>query len=225
MPLDAGRGGALAKEPLDRVPVAAHARAGALALVYAMLTLLATPGLDMLDTRGLHKPSAREEMIRRHGPAIGNLGLAIFDLNRAAREPVVRAVEPVQRPFRISQSWSLYLDGPTQLMRMEVQVDGRPVYRSVDPTLTWAEPVWRYRRVRPMVETLVARADAPNRDGVARAIAARAQRDFPGVTRVDVVALWGPFPGDALTEHHRVTMTAPTWEPVVVVAPAPGEGT
>jgi hypothetical protein len=70
MPLDAGRGGALAKEPLDRVPVAAHARAGALALVYAMLTLLATPvAYALIDDGLLWVRSTFQRLVRRPVPA------------------------------------------------------------------------------------------------------------------------------------------------------------
>ncbi len=195
-----------------------HARAAALLLVFVILGVLGTPGLDFLGEQNLQKPSKREQFLNRFGPAWGAVGLGIFDLDRTLRQPLVRMFEPVQRPFRVSQSWSLYRDGPSRVMRMEIQVDGRTVYRSVDDEYTWMQEIFRNRRVRPMVETTVMEVDAPNRLGLSRFIRQRAQQDFPGTTRVDILALWGPFPGTAMKEHHRLTMEAPEWALVVTEA-------
>ena len=192
-----------------------HARAAALLLAFVILGVLGTPGLDFLGEQNLQKPSKREQFLNRFGPLWGAVGLSIFDADQVIRQPLVRMFEPIQRPFRISQSWSLYRDGPSRVMRMEIQVDGRIVYRSVDDEYPWMQEIFRNRRVRPMVETTVMEVDAPNRLGLSRFIRQRAQQDFPGTKRVDILALWGPFPGTAMSEHHRLTMEAPEWKLVV----------
>ncbi|HMU81122.1 MAG TPA: hypothetical protein PKC57_12760, partial [Microthrixaceae bacterium] len=123
--------------------------------VHLLFWVLGTPGLDLMTTMQYLTPQNREKLSQQVPAPVAT---AIFDLamfNRAVRLPVVELFAPIQKPFRIAQSWHLYKDGPAKLQRLEIFVDDQLVHRSVDPGHAWLEPQLRYRRVRPMVESTV----------------------------------------------------------------------
>lgn len=154
------------------------------------MLLLATPGLDLLDAGSFKAPEARA---RRLAQPFGAWAVAMADLNRAVRLPLVRGIEAVQRPLRIAQSWSLYNGGPADVRRLELVVDGVVRYRSNDPALTWLAPTLRYRRVRPMVVALCNRR-GENAEALVAWVVRRARRDYPGTTEVVARCVEAPWP-------------------------------
>ncbi len=192
-------------------------RAAGIVAVGLLILLLGTPGLDFLDS-SLQRPEKRQKVMKNAGPFWGGLGLGIYDLSRKVRNPLLDFFGPLQRPFRVSQNWSLYRDGPGKLMRLEIRIDDRIIYRSVDNEYDWNEAVFRNRRLRPVVESTVMSTDSQNWRGLTRWVVQAARADFPETQRVDLIALHGPFPGDNLKEHHRIIAESPSWTARIVEA-------
>ncbi|HNC96829.1 MAG TPA: hypothetical protein PKW90_11935 [Myxococcota bacterium] len=192
-------------------------RAAGIVAVGLLILLLGTPGLDFLDG-SLQRPEKRQKILANAGPFWGSVGLGIYDVSRKVRNPLLDLFGPLQRPFRVSQNWSLYRDGPGKLMRLEIRVDDRIIYRSVDNEYRWREEVFRNRRLRPVVESTVMSSDSQNWRGLTRWVVDAARADFPETQRIDLIALHGPFPGDNLREHHRIVVEGPKWIARVVEA-------
>ena len=181
-----------------------HLRAIAVLLVGLWLLLLGTPGLDFIQNNRFEKPQDR---------ARDPVMTVFADINRV-RVDLIRPLEPPQRPFRIAQSWSLYRDGPAQVRRLEVYVDGELRHRSLDDEADWLNPVLRARRIRPVVES-TCRYDnhkARNWKGLTRLIGERAAEDF-GATHVELVCTKARFPGADAEVAHRMEARAPEWTP------------
>ena len=140
-----------------------------LTVVYLILLIVAAPGISFLKPSLLRTEKARSEFRDDYGPLFERVARAAADLHRAQR-PVAQALGGFQPIFRVRQSWHLYRDGPSTIRRMEVRVDGEPVYRTLDPALRWSEDIFRNRRIRPMAETLVKKPRAKNRAGLGRYI-------------------------------------------------------
>lgn len=184
-----------------------------LLLVYGVLGILGTPGLDFLKAGDFKSDAQKAELRDQIGSPWADLAIVIAEINRELRVPLANKLEPLQKPARISQSWALYRDGPGKLRRMEVWVDGELKHRSADPEYDWLSPQLRNRRVRPMVESTTMKKQSPNWEGLARFISDRARQDFPGAQRVELRALSGPFPGRKLSQDHIIVVAAPSWKP------------
>ena len=180
-----------------------------LAAVHLILLVVAAPGISFLKPNLLRTDKAKAEFREEYGPGLEKVASAVADLRRAQR-PVAKALGGFQPVFRIRQSWHLYRDGPSTIRRMEVRVDGVPVYRTLDPTLRWSERIFRNRRIRPMAETLVKKPRAKNRAGLGRYIVDRARADFPDAEIVEIRSLWAKRGREAKT-HHRMVASAPGW--------------
>lgn len=184
-------------------------RAALLALCYLLLAILGTPGLDYVEDLSAARVA---QLAQSDNPlAILPIQLRAWDINW--RRPLTKLLEPLQRPFRISQNWSLYRDGPYRVERLEILIDDQLVYRSVDPNYTWMEAQLRNRRLRPMVESTVQKTNSQNWLGLSRFIQHHALLDFPQCQHIVLRAMHSPFPGDQPTEHHRIQMNAPDWTP------------
>ena len=183
------------------------ATAAAVLAVHAITLLLAFPGLDR-DAGALQTDAERREVEAQVGRFWMRVGFALAEGNRRFRAPVVAWFAPVEAVFRIKQNWTLYTDGPDTVTRLEIRVDDVPVYRSADPTLRWRAPQLSYRRMRPMVAGLTLGSRGPHLQALGSWIVGEVVGDWPQATRVDLVTLDGPFPGDALTEKHRLTWTS-----------------
>lgn len=190
------------------------AQRATLALIaQALFWVLGTPGLDYLSYLNLRDEGARARMAKDLGGAAG-LAFAIDDLERSFRRPIVELLAPVQRPFRISQEWNLYRDGPSRYVLLEVRLDGVLAFRTADPEHAWLAPQLRNRHVRPVVESTANKRDAPNWRGLTRYIVARARAENPALREVELLSRAGPFPGEVLTDGHRIVAKAPSWSPV-----------
>lgn len=191
-------------------------RAGVLLALYVLLMIVATPGLDVLGKNSMTtEAELRRVRERAPHPIVVPMAVAVADLNRLVRQPLVDLLAPLQRPFRIQQDWGLYRDGPDNFMLFEVWADDTCLHRSNDPEATWNKDVLRFRKVRPAVQKLTGSADARNAVGVTRWIVAEILKERPDVRKVEIRALHGPFPGTALTLHHSWVARAPTWKLVV----------
>ena len=178
-------------------------------VVYLVLLIVAAPGLSFLKPGLLRTDKAKATYRAEHGVLATTLVSAAGNLRRT-QEPLAKALGGFQPIFRVRQSWHLYRDGPSTIRRMEIRVDGVPVYRTMDDHLRWAEPIFRNRRIRPMAETLVKKPRAKNRAGLGRYIVARARADFPAAQVVEIRSLWSKRGGEPKT-HHRMVASAPEW--------------
>lgn len=186
-------------------------RASFALLAHAVVWILATPGIDFLGINDYRTPASQSALIKDVGrvPAQLLFGLAAF--NRNIRIPLVDLLAPLQRPFRISQEWSLYRDGPAQYRTLEVWIDEELRFRTADPEHAWRASQLRNRRIRAMVESTAQKKNAPNWRGLSRFIVSSAREDFPDAQKVEMRAMVGPFPGTELKLSHSVTASAPGW--------------
>lgn len=187
-------------------------RAALALLVHVIFWVLGTPGIDYLPSLHLNQSEVAKKVREDLGSA-AELAFAIDRLDRHLREPVVDLLEPLQRPFRISQEWSLYRDGPSQYRLLEIYLDGDLRFRTADPRHAWLAPQLRNRHVRPVVESTAMKRGSPNWRGLARYVVEQARAQGLVQQQVQLRALGGPFPGRKLTTTHTILATAPLWEP------------
>lgn len=186
------------------------------ALVFhAMVWILATPGLDFLGINDYRTPASQAALIEDIGRVPAEIAFGLASFNRNVRRPLADMLAPLQRPFRISQEWSLYRDGPPQYRLFEVWVDGELYFRTADPNHAWLAPQLRNRRIRAMVESTAQKKDSPNWRGLSRYIVNAARRDFPDASLVEMKAMVGAFPGTSVQLSHTITAKAPQWRPVL----------
>lgn len=197
--------------PVAALPLRAHLRAAGVLMLYLFVGVLGTPGLDLVRVSTLSKPADREAVRRR----IGDVGLEVAELvvafNREVRLPLADRLGELQRPFRISQNWSLYRDGPGKYWRLDIYVDGELRHRSLDPEHDWLAREIRSRKLRPMMEATVQEDHAPNAKGFVRLVGKMAERDFPGARHIELQALRGDWPGTTVEVHHALVADAPEW--------------
>lgn len=192
-----------------------HARAAAILSVMAATAVLGTPGLDAVGGAALSGAAAEARYLRQMPAWTLPIAKGVVAFNREVRQPVVRALEPLQRPLRVNQNWSLYLDGPTHCQRLEVRVDDRPIYRSGDRALRWREGFFRAPPVRPIVDGTAGKPQGGgNWRGLMRLVVARVRADFPEAQEVVLRAMWGDWGACGAEEHHRFVARAPDWEAV-----------
>jgi len=188
-----------------------HLRAVAVLTAGFTLLMLGMPGVSFIK-RGTYKGAKqRAEALERMG-VLAHLAFAAADFNRDWRIPFEHKVGRVQRPFRISQTFHLYRDGPSKVRRLEVWADDRLLHRSGDEEEPWRDAQLRNRRFRPIVEASVRKATSPNAHSMARWIVGEVQEHYPTVSRVEVRAVWSRFPGTGeQTLHHGWYADAPHW--------------
>ena len=183
-------------------------RAALLAVIYVSLFILATPGLDSLGLDRLTDKS-RQQAIEEGVPAVL---LDLTDRLTNLRRPLLKKLTPLQRPLRIEQSWGLYGSGPARVRRMEVLLDGVLVYRSGSSEHDWMEPVFRNRRLRPMLDTVSRKPNAENRNALMWLIADRAAAD-PDLEEIEVRFTVARYPGTSEKTAHAFRMVPPDWAP------------
>lgn len=134
-------------------------------------------------------------------------------VNQRLRKPLARRLRPVERIFRIRQTWNLYSRGPKRSRSLEILVDDRLVYRSNDSEHAWLDDKLGHRRVRPINQTLVEKDAALNWKPMMRFLLRHAEADFPEMTSLQVQARWTNHRGDnrAPMRVHGRRMEAPDW--------------
>jgi hypothetical protein len=187
----------------------AHLRAALILCTIAILLVVGTPGLDHLGTRF---SSRRARLLEKHfGPVIATGTQKLVGFNAKIRIPITRKVGVFQPVFRVRQSWNLYRDGPRRVYRLEVRVDGNPVFRSGSSELDWLAPQLGNRRMRPVVESTTKKFKSANWRGLSRFVIAQARAAWPEAKSVELVALSGRRPGKRLRPTHRISSSAPDW--------------
>ncbi len=177
-----------------------------------VMGILATPGLDYMPIHTLRSTADQARLEEQVGPVGMRVAWGIAWFNRRVRVPVVKVLEPIQKPFRVAQSWNLYRDGPKRIRRLEVHVDGEPVFRVGDPDLDWLAGPLSNRKLRPVVESTARSVESRNWRGLARFVVNEARKDFPEAQSVALVVEVGDFPGRMLKESHRIIAESPGWE-------------
>ena len=177
-----------------------------------VMGVLATPGLDYLPPSTLRTPASRADLAEQIGPVGMRAGWGVALFNRRCRLPLVRVLEPLQKPFRIAQSWNLYRDGPKRMRELEIQVDGQVVFRMRDPELNWLEGPLSNRKIRPVLESTARSVESRNWRGLARFVVERARVDYPDARSGALVCEVGDFPGGSFDESHRIVAESPLWE-------------
>lgn len=181
-------------------------------LGHVLLLWFGTPGLDFMKRHELESEKDRKKLRANLGPP-AEIGIALADFNRAVRLPVLDRLGPIQRVFRVRQSWHLYRDGPSRVRRMEIWADETLLHRSADSSLTWRDAQLRNRRLRPMIETSAREKDAGNWRGLTRWVVAEVREDRPATLKVELRSTWSVFPGDKPRWHHSFVAEAPDWNP------------
>jgi hypothetical protein len=188
-----------------------HLRAAAVLAVGASMLIAAPPGLEFGGIRGLDSEAKREAARAQYGEVLVALGVAFAALERGLRRPLAAPLLPLQRAFRIEQTWNFYPDGLGWVYRLEIDVDDALVFRMNDPEHAWLAPQLTCRRLRPLVQATAVSMNSRNSEGVARFVVRHAREDFPDASEVVIRSMRGAWPGDRLTEHHRLYAGAPEW--------------
>ncbi len=181
-------------------------------MLYGLVLVLGTPGFDAIPGNALRKPGHADQVRERIGEPGLALARLVVALNTDLRLPLARNVDWIQRPFRVSQNWTLYEDGPGNYWTMEVLIDGVLRHRSLDPDYDWLTTEIRSRKLRPMMEAVVQEPKAENAKGLVRYMGTKAARDFPGAARVELRALKGPWPGKKQKIERTYIGDAPDWK-------------
>jgi len=192
----------------------AQLRAGLLLALYVAWTMTAPPGMDYLSRGELATEKQRAKKRAQYGTLPTAIAIGVTTANRA-RISLVDHLLPVQRLFRVEQSWSFYPAGLRKLHRLEVWIDGELVYRTGDDDYAWMEPQLTNGRLRPLVQATVVTHGARNAEGIARLVVTQAHVDFPDAREVVLKGTSGRFPGEEMTVDHTLTAAAPDW---VIVA-------
>lgn len=177
-------------------------RAVCLLLVYAALGVLATPGFD---APGAWTTEAGEVEVRATRAApLADVIVAAASFNRAIRLPLVRALQPLEVPLALEQSWALFASGPARFETLSIRVDGDEVYRTQRPG-RWSAPELRERRVRPLVDNWVDGAASTTDGPLVWWLCGKVSAAFPDGETIEILGLWGPFPGDELKMTRSAT--------------------
>lgn len=191
----------------------AQVRAAVLLVLYGVFLVLATPGMDNLKKDALRTRGEQDALAEMYPPWIAALGIRVAEWNRTVRRPLASALSVVERPFLINQDWGVFDDGPPQVQRLRILIDGQIVYQTLSEEHTWLAPQLRNRHLRPLVDAFVSGGHGKDFPGLVGWLCDEALRTHPGMRRLEVLAMWGPWPGDELTVHRRAVCAAPSFEP------------
>lgn len=191
----------------------AHLRAAGLLVLWGVFLVLATPGMDNLKKDALTTRGEQEALGEMYPPWLAAVGIRLAEFNRSVRRPLASALSVVERPFLINQDWGVFDDGPPQVQRLRILIDGQIVYQTLSPDHTWLAPQLRNRHVRPLVDAFVSGGRSRDVPGLVGWLCDEALRSHPEMRRMELLAMWGPWPGDELTVHRRATCAAPSFAP------------
>lgn len=180
-------------------------------VAHGLLLLAGTPGLAAWKAETFSSPKLRAKIASDFGEPTLTAVTALGDLNSRLRIPAANQLRPIERFFRISQSWHLYGEGPRFVRRLEVRVDGQLVYRSRDPDHAWRASMLENRHMRPLVERVVNKANASNWRGLGRFLIDCVSADFPEAQRLDISSTQAHYGSDDATFRHGRQAAAPDW--------------
>lgn len=189
-------------------------RAAAIACAWAVLLLVGTPGLDGIPSDALSGERARATYLRRMPDWTLPVAEAVVAFNREVRRPASAAFDALQRPLRVGQSWSLYLDGPRRCEKLEILVDGALRFRSNEPEHAWRVEVLKSAPIRAIVGGVASHPKGGgNWKGLTALVARLAREEDPAVREVVLRAMSGSWDQCGLAEQRRFVASAPDWEP------------
>lgn len=200
-------------------------RAVLVLLVACTMVCLGLPGTDRLRVGSYHKPKLRRAVEQEAGP-LAPLVMNLIWLNDTVRMPLRVRMRPVERLFRIKQSWGLYGGGPSIQRSLVIFIDDEQVFALQEQEDRWIGPLLTHRRMRALVETMVEKPEALNWNNVGPWIVRRAQEDFPEAREVRMEAVWRSETAPPAIHHGRVAR-APDWTlhplgPDGIEEPSPG---
>ena len=188
-----------------------HLRALAVLTSGFLLLMLGFPGVSFMKSSKYKRPKERQEARERLGP-FAPVAFRLADFNRDVRMPFERKVGVVQRPFRVSQTFHLYRDGPQKVRRLEVWADDELLHRSAEQSPDFRLGQLRNRRFRPVVESNARKVDGPNAESMVAWLVDEVLDELPDTQRIEVRAVWASYPGDGDTWlHHGWYADAPHW--------------
>ena len=169
-----------------------------------------TPGTRSIGPKALSEKRV-DLAYKKVGP-LAAVYVGAVKLNFAVRVPIAKHLLALQSLFRISQNWGLYGSGPNVVRRIRIDVDQETVYLTNDPDLRWHAPQLTHRKIRPMPDTMSAKADAYNWTGFQRWVLEEIKQDFPNAREVDILAVWTARKEGATSYiHHGRHAEAPDW--------------
>jgi hypothetical protein len=172
---------------------------------------MAMPGLDTNASKHVHEPAKRARLERRVGPVLATVALAIVQVDRTIRRPIARRLTPLERLFRIRQSWHLYTNGPKHVRRLELWADDTLLYRTRDPEHAWRAATLENRKIRPMAETVAQKDQAFNWKGYGRFVVRSVLEDRPDTEMVRIITTQARFGQPEVRHIHGRAAHAPQW--------------
>jgi len=168
-----------------------------------------TPGTRSLTPKFLKR---NRKTIHAKAGVLAPVLVGLIEANFQYRVPISKHFLKVQSVFRIAQNWGLYGAGPKRMRRLQISIDGEPVYLTNDPALRWRAPQLTHRKIRPLPDTMTIKAEAFNWTGFSRWVLNEARADFPEATEVSVVAIFRDHAVNAERRiHHGRRARAPDW--------------
>jgi hypothetical protein len=182
-------------------------------LVALTLLCAGAPGFDYVPATIRSSESIDREVAT--WPAwLRPLPRALLTFEVTVRRPIASQLRPIEKVFRIAQSWHLYRNGPGRVARLEIWADDTLLHRSLDDEHDWLEPILRCRRLRPVAEAVVSADGGRSELGFSHFVVDRIRAERPETRVVELRATWSPWPGAEPELHHRFVAEAPAWKVV-----------
>jgi hypothetical protein len=183
------------------------------ALVALTLLCAGAPWFDYVPAH-VRTPASIDREVAKSPAWVRPLHRAALQLEVGVRRPLASQLRPIEKLFRIGQSWHLYRNGPGRVARLEIWADDTLLHRSLDDAHDWLEPVLRSRRVRPVAEAVVSADGGRSELGFTRFVVERIRAERPDTRTVELRAMWSPWPGTEPKLHHAFVAEAPDWKVV-----------
>jgi hypothetical protein len=188
-------------------------RAALVLLVASMLLCAGAPWFDYVPL-SIRSSATIEHAVATSPSWLRPLHRAMLTFEVDVRRPLASQLKPIERVFRISQSWHLYRNGPSKVARLEIWADDTLLHRSLDDEHDWLEPILRCRRVRPVAEAVVSADGGRSEIGFTNFVVGRIRAERPETKKVELRATWSTWPGTKPEVHHTFLARAPDWKVV-----------
>ena len=190
-----------------------HLRAALVALVALTLLCAGAPYFDYIPAY-VRTPASIDREVAKSPAWVRPVHRALLTFEVTVRGPLANQLRPIEKVFRIAQSWHLYRNGPGRVARLEIWADDALLHRSLDDEHDWLDPIRRSRRVRPVAEAVVSADGGRSELGFTRFIVDRVRAERPETRVVELRAMWAPWPGTDPELHHAFVAEAPDWKVV-----------
>ena len=188
-------------------------RAALVLLVALTLLCAGAPWFDYVPS-SIRSPETIDRAVASSPAWFRPLHRALLTFEVNVRRPLANQLRPIEKVFRISQSWHLYRNGPGHVARLEIWADDTLLHRSLDDEHEWLEPILRCRRVRPVAEAVVSADGGRSELGFSRFVIDRIRAERPETQKVELRATWSTWPGTKPEVHHTFVAEAPDWKVV-----------